>query len=353
MGGAVIDAAPDAIITLDETGVVIEWNPAAERIFGFPRSEAVGSPLAELIVPPRYRAEHRAGIQRFMRTGQGALIGRRIEITAVKKDGSEIPVEIAIELISVNDRPAFTGFVRDISDRRKAEEALQEANRELETLLRVVGHDLMAPLRSVSNFSGMLRKNLRDRANPKEQDAFDRIEKATERMSKLIDDILRLAKTRTIEAPVDIIDGGDIVRDALERLAGMIEEKNARVSVTDSLPSLPVDRFWMTEAIYNLTANALKYTRENLPPEIVIDRYENAGDIGFAVRDRGPGVSDQMKEKIFKLFERGDITTPEGTGAGLAIVTEVARRHGGRAFVQGREGGGSEFVIAFPLTSES
>ncbi len=121
---AVLESALDAIITMDHDGRVVEWNPAAERTFGYPREGAVGREMAELIVPPSLRQRHRQGLAKYLGTGEGVVIGRRIEITAMRSDGSEFPVELAITRVPLGGPPLFTGYVRDITQRRRAEEEL-------------------------------------------------------------------------------------------------------------------------------------------------------------------------------------------------------------------------------------
>ncbi|HVE77557.1 MAG TPA: ATP-binding protein [Gemmatimonadaceae bacterium] len=121
---AVVESALDCIIMMDHEGRVIEFNPAAERTFGYPRAQAIGRPLAELIVPPSLREAHRRGLQRYLATGEGPVMGRRIEITGMRADGTEFPVELAITQIALPGPPVFTGYLRDLSERKRAEEAL-------------------------------------------------------------------------------------------------------------------------------------------------------------------------------------------------------------------------------------
>src|SRR5438477_4832064 len=122
---AMLDCALDCIITMDATGQVVEFNPAAERVFGFTREEAVGQELAELIIPASLRERHRQGLQHYLKTGEGPVLGRRIEITAVRADGSEILVELAITPFRIQDQQAFTAYLRDITQRKRGEEARQ------------------------------------------------------------------------------------------------------------------------------------------------------------------------------------------------------------------------------------
>ncbi|SCB18411.1 PAS domain S-box-containing protein [Bradyrhizobium shewense] len=124
---AILDAALDCIITMDHEGRVIEFNPAAERTFGYPRGEIVGRELADAIIPPALRKKHRQGMARYLRTGETRLIGKRVEMTAVRADGSEFPVELAISRIPLEGPPSFTCYLRDITERRRSEEALQRS----------------------------------------------------------------------------------------------------------------------------------------------------------------------------------------------------------------------------------
>jgi PAS domain S-box-containing protein len=120
---AILESALDCIITMDANGIVREFNPAAERVFGFRREEAVGKELAELIIPPRMREQHRRGLAHYLRTGEGPVLGRRIEINGVRRDGTEILVELAITPFKADGALLFTGYLRDITDRRRDEQA--------------------------------------------------------------------------------------------------------------------------------------------------------------------------------------------------------------------------------------
>src|SRR6202171_681875 len=122
---AILESALDCIITMDAGGIVREFNPAAERVFGFSRAQAVDRELGELIIPTALREPHRKGLARYLKTGEGPVLGRRIEINALRADGSEILVELAITPFRIQDRPAFTAYLRDITHRKRGEEATQ------------------------------------------------------------------------------------------------------------------------------------------------------------------------------------------------------------------------------------
>jgi signal transduction histidine kinase len=167
----------------------------------------------------------------------------------------------------------------------------------------------------------------------------------------LLDDILMLSRSQRMDAPTEAIAGETIVQEALKRLEGKVSATNAKVCVAPEFGGLRVDKTWATQAVYNLIANALKFTRDGGAPEIEVMPYrpdESGSDtVGIAVRDRGSGVAPEHAERIFQLFQRAVGREIEGTGAGLAIVRQIAERHGGHAWVQPRDGGGSEFIITF------
>jgi signal transduction histidine kinase len=150
-----------------------------------------------------------------------------------------------------------------------------------------------------------------------------------------------------MEAPTEGINSRKIVNEVLLRLESRIKETKAKVLIEPNLPILYVNITWATQAIYNLVANALKFTRADEPPKIEIGAYNVNNQTGLVVRDRGIGIAPEHAVRIFQLFQRAVGREVDGTGAGLAIVHQVAERHGGRAWVQPREGGGSEFIITF------
>jgi signal transduction histidine kinase len=170
-------------------------------------------------------------------------------------------------------------------------------------------------------------------------------------LNHLLDDILTLSRSQRMGAPTEEVDGETIVLEAVRRLEGTISATNAQVRLVKNFNGLRVDKTWATQAVYNLLVNALKFTCNGEAPDVEIAPYQPQGPdsklVGIAVRDRGPGVAPEHAERIFQLFQRAVGREVEGTGAGLAIVRQIAERHGGSAWVEPREGGGSEFVITF------
>jgi len=225
--------------------------------------------------------------------------------------------------------------------------SLERSNRELETLLYIVSHDLKEPLRSIEYFSTSLKEDHFDKLDDKARDYFSRVITAASRMRLLLDDILMMSRARRMKAPDEMVNGEALVNEALARLEGKIKQVDAKITIAQKFPVYKVERVWATQAILNLIANALKFTKEGEAPIIEISPYSQNGQIGIMVSDRGPGVPQGFTKKIFELFQRAVDRKVEGTGAGLAIVLEVAHRHNGDAWVQPREGGGSDFIITF------
>ncbi|HSB55363.1 MAG TPA: PAS domain-containing protein [Gemmatimonadales bacterium] len=246
------------------------------------------------------------------------------------------------------------GVATDITERKLAEAALQRSeldlagrNKDLETLLHVISHDLKEPLRSIESFSSLLTTRHAGQLDPKGLDFLERVVKATGRLGQLLTEIQLLSRARRAEPAQAQVDGREVVQEVLERLDSAIREASATVQVEGELPRLKVERVWATQALYNLVANALKFRRPGAPVEIRVAAWQKDGLAGFQVLDRGPGVPPDQSERIFQLFQRGVGREIPGTGAGLAIVRQIAERHGGRAWVEPRQGGGSVFTVTF------
>ena len=239
----------------------------------------------------------------------------------------------------------------DVTSRKRAEEEIRRKNRDLETLLYVTSHDLREPLRAIHNFAKLVCDRNAAQLDAQGQDFLKRVVRGAERLDRLLEDVLTLSRAQRSVDPTQEVALTEVVTDVLQQLEARIERSRARVIVGEGLPHLAADKRWVTQAVYNLVANALKFTRDGQSPDVEIVAYRPGPDDpigeGLVVCDRGPGVQAGYTERIFQLFQRAVGREVEGTGAGLAIVRQIAERHGGLAWVRPREGGGSEFVVTF------
>jgi PAS domain S-box-containing protein len=211
---SIFEAAPDAVITLDHHGNITNWNAEAEKVFGWYKDEVMGKNLSALIIPERYREQHSNGMKRFLQTGEGPVLNKPIELYALTKDNSEIPVELKISASKINQRDfTFIGFVRNITKRRQNEEALRNqtlqliesnkaltrVNKELELFNYISSHDLQEPLRKIQIFASRINTNEYEKLSVKGKDDFNRMQDAAARMQALIEDLLAYSRTTTTE----------------------------------------------------------------------------------------------------------------------------------------------------------
>lgn len=311
-------------------------------------ASGLGVLFARLLVQP---------LRRITRAAQNFVGGAHHKVS--------LPVEASDE-VGVLAR-AFQGMVERVEERSEAlarqsdelgeevlrrkrvEEEIRAKNKELETLLHVISHDLRQPLQNIVTFSQIVQEQYAGGLDQEGQDFLRRVMRGCMRIRSQIDDLLTLSRARRIDSVREEVRGEAIVKGAMAQIEDQIRQAGATVRVVGDLPRLRADKTWATHAVYNLIANALKFTRPGHAPEVEIAPYHpgKAGPPGLVVRDRGPGVSPEHAERIFQLFQRAVGREIEGTGAGLAIVKTVAERHGGRVWVQPRDGGGAEFIIVF------
>ena len=353
--GQIVASALDAIVMIDADDRILEFNPAAEAMFGYTRDEACGQRLADLLVPEHLRARHLAGVHAFVAAGEGALSGRSLETEALRRDGSTFPVEIAITRVGETRPPQFSGFVRDISERRNRQQELLRLNaelesrvaertRELEAFAYSVSHDLRGPLRAIDGFSAELQRQYAPRLDGDARHFLDRIRAGASRMAQLIDDLLGLS--RVAQKPLER-GRVDLSELAAKVVAQLRAEESTRAVVVEIEPTPPVsgDARLLQVVLDNLLRNAWKFSSKRADPRITFGAGTgDRGETVYFVRDNGAGFNDAYADNLFVPFQRlhTDREFP-GTGIGLATVQRVVRRHRGRIWARGVEGEGATF----------
>lgn len=354
----IIELAQDAFIEINAESIVTIWNSRAEAIFGWTRQEAIGRKLSETILPSRYKTAHEAGLQHLLRTGEGTFLNRRIELTARHRDGHELPVEISIgSPTSQKGFVTFHAFVRDISDEKRAGEALEQqqrelerSNRELEQFAYAASHDLQEPLRAVSGYCQLLRRRYHGQLDPRAEEYIDEAVSGASRMQALIEGLLVYSRVGRHGNPLVATDAEAAFDRAVENLQAAIAEGNAVVT-HGPLPTVTADATQLTQLFQNLIGNAIKYRGER-PPRVHVAVERREFEWLFSVRDNGIGIAAQYQERIFAIFQRLHTRSEyPGTGIGLAICQRIVERHGGRIWVESEPGRGSTFFFSLPVAA--
>lgn len=367
----ILDTALDAVISMGPDGRVREWNSEAEHMFGYTRLQAIGDKVSRLIVPPRHRPAHDEGLRRLLETGKGPVLGRRVEIEAMRADGSEFPVELAIATVENGEEKFFSAFIRDISVRRAYEselkrlnedlerrvrertQALETANRELESFSYSVSHDLRAPLRAINGFSHLLEEEYAASLDGKARGYLARVRAGSERMGLLIDDLLKLSQMSRQPMKVETADLSALAGEVAAELQAGEPHRPCEWVIAPGIQA-PGDPGLLRAALHNLLGNAWKYSSKQDRPRIEFGASEENGQRIFFVRDNGAGFDMAHAGRLFGAFQRLHSQSEfPGTGIGLATVARIIHRHGGKVWAEGEPGKGAVFRFTLaPLDAD-
>ncbi len=362
---AILESALDPIITINDEGMITEFNKAAEQVFRVGREKVLGTLPSDVLFPPAESAGHQNRIDRYLDSGEGSLLGQRVEVEAVRANGETFPVEMAMTISHEQGLPVLTFFVRDISERKRAEKQqaryaaeLKRSNRELEQFAYVASHDLQEPLRKIRTFSDRLEMKSADKLDDVGRECLERMQSAAARMQLLIEGLLTLSRVTTRGQSFEPVDLAQVTREVVSDLEVRIERVEGRVEV-GRLPTIQADPLQMRQLLQNLIDNALKFHREEEPPVVrVHGRFvEGRKDRGAAteekcrlvVEDNGVGFEEKYLDRVFGIFQRlHSRDVYEGTGIGLPICRRIVERHDGTITVRSKLGKGSTFEIILP-----
>jgi PAS domain S-box-containing protein len=347
-----LEAAPDAMIVVNQPGEIVLLNLQAEKQFGYHRDELVGQQVTN-IIPEGFAERLIADGTRTAAEALAQQIGTGIELQGRRKDGSDFPIEIMLSPLESAEGILVTAAIRDITERKESQEhlvktvgELKRSNDELEHFAYVASHDLQEPLRMVASYTQLLAKRYQGRLDSDADEFINYAVDGCNRMQQLIRDLLTYSRAGTNSKAPSKISSEAALTDALTNLRPTIEESGAVVT-HDALPAITTDDTQLTQVFQNLVGNAIKYRRAEVP-RIHISAAINAGNEWiFSVRDNGLGIDPQYFEKIFVLFQRLHGREEfEGTGIGLAICKKMLERLGGRIWVESQPEKGSTFHFA-------
>jgi PAS domain S-box-containing protein len=357
----------DAHVSIDAEDRVVDWNRQAETVFGWTADEAHGRKLAELIVPERYREAHLAAIRTFPTRKTHPLVGKRIEMPAVRRDGEEITVELSILASAPAGRALYSASVRDVTEikRHEAEilalnatleqrvaqrtQELAQANQQLEAFAQNVSHDLRAPLRAIDGFVRLAAEESEPSGSPAKRH-LGAAGRQIRKMQHMIDDLLKLAFIGRQPMERREVDLREMVLAITPDLN--VHRPPAAVSVADDLGVVNADPALLEHALRNLLSNAFKFSRGASEPRIEIGVMQQDGERVYYVRDNGVGFEPERTGRLFRAFTRLHSASEfEGSGVGLTIVQSVIERHGGRIWADAEPGAGATFYFTIGMTA--
>lgn len=359
----IVDTALDAVVRVDSTGVIVGWNAQAEAIFGWAAQEATGMALHQTIIPPQHREAHLRGMARYIEAQQSHVIDRRIEITALHRNGSEFPIELAITRVMLDDplKFEFCAFIRDITQRKQAEEEIRtslEKQKELNQLksrfVAMASHEFRTPLATIMSSTDLLTYYFDRMPEAERAELFQSITAAVKRMTKMLEDILVIGKSEAEQAEFNPISIhlGTFCRRLIDELQSEQESIGARrrkvnLSIQGGADQGHFDEKLMRHIFGNLLSNAVKYSPDGGDVEFRVHRNDDA--FIFSIEDHGIGIPESDLPRLFESFHRAaNVGTISGTGLGLAIVKRSIELHSGSISVSSLPGSGTTFTVSLP-----
>lgn len=344
---AIIDNTVDGVITIDERGTIQSYNKACEDIFGYGPDEAIGRNV-KILMPEPYHSEHDGYLKRYRDTGEKRIIGIGREVEGKRKNGETFPLDLSVSEVNIEGRKIYSGLVRDITQRKQAENEILRSNEELERFAYVASHDLQEPLRMIVNFTALLDEEYKDQFEGQAAEYMEFVISAARRMQNLISDLLEYSRIGHQETGLSDVDCQESMGLILENLEEAIHESGAQI-IFENLPVIRANPVRFSRLMQNIIGNGLKYKAPDRTPEIHIVAQERADEWLFSVTDNGIGIKEEYLEQIFVIFKRlHGKNEYSGTGIGLAVCRRIAESFGGRIWAESTPGQGSTFHFTVP-----
>jgi len=372
-----LHAAPDAILEVNQEGRILILNEAAERMFGYGRSELLGSSVDQL-VPAAMRGGHAQHRSAYAERPKSRPMGTGLELQGQRKDGSLFPVEISLSPNWIEGSLHVVASVRDITERKAVEDRIrtlreqyaaeltikneqlearnrevERANRQKNEFLASMSHELRTPLHTIIGFSELLGEQLEGPLGEKQQRFVGHILQDARHLLELINEVLDISKIESgrLELKHESFDFNQCVEEVLAGIRHQAATKNITLENKNRFhDSLYADRLRVKEVLYNLLSNAVKFTPEG--GRVWVEAFSQGDTLHVSVNDTGIGIPEKEHPSIFeKFYQVGDAAggTREGTGLGLPITKHLVELHGGDINVESRPGKGSSFRLTFPL----
>ena len=347
----VVEGTPNALLMTNEKGHIVLVNTQAEKLFGYTRDELIGKPV-EMLVPQSVRTKHRKDRESFYGDLQARPMGAGRDLHGVRKDGTEVPLEIGLNPIRTRDGILVLAAIVDITQRKRAEEALKEADRRKDEFLAMLAHELRNPMAAISMASNLL--SIPGVSEDKAKLARSSLTHRVHQLSRLVDDLLDVSRIirGKIQLHKEDVDLAAVVQAAVETTRPFFEERNHQLRVeTGDYLAAKGDPVRLEQILTNLLINAAKYTDNG--GSISVSAKKRDGDAVIRVTDNGTGIPSSMLPNIFDLFLQADTSihrSAGGLGVGLSVARTLAEMHGGTLTAKSEGlGKGSEFTLRLPL----
>jgi len=354
-----LESTPDGIVMVAETGHILIANSQAERLFGYGPDELLARPV-EMLLPERLRGAHRGHRSRYFSLPRTRAMGVGLELFGLRKDGSEFPVEISLSPLRTEELPVVMSAIRDVSERKRFEQALQDKNVELENANRAkdrflasMSHELRTPLNAVIGFTGTLLMKLPGELNAEQARQLEIVRSNARQLLALINDLLHLARIEAgkVELQLQPTDCAALVAEVVATLRPQAEARQLDLSVRIPRPSLMfrTDARAFSQIVLNLTSNAIKFTeRGSVCLQLSETEADGRRQLALSVTDSGPGICQQDMAALFEPFMQGQASRrnrEDGTGLGLHLSRKLAELLGGSLTCHSVFGSGSVFTL--------
>ena len=369
-----LENAGDAIISSNKEGIIISFNKKAEEMLGYSRGEILGKSIT-LLSPEKDREREKKALEGLKKTKKLGIIGKTLEGKGLRKDGKEIPVESSVYALEVHGEYIITSLLRDISERKNAEEErkrlldeLKDKNKELGQIVYIASHDLRSPLVNIQGFSRELEqafKHVQSIISDSEEissqtketlapvlkedipEALQYILTSISKMDSLLSGLLRLSRLGGAALNIKNLDMNKLVLDIAKSFEYQVKEKGVTLKI-DKLPSCLGDETQINQVFSNLIDNAFKYLDFSQTGTIKISGRKENGHAVYHVEDNGIGIAPEHQDKVYEIFHRLNPTATQGEGLGLTIVRRILDRHTGKIWVESELGKGSKFIVSLP-----
>jgi two-component system, LuxR family, sensor kinase FixL len=347
INSGILNSATDAVITINEDHVIVGYNRGAEQMFGYTRQEALGQDLT-IVIPPPYKAEHRAYVRRYVATREARMIGKHVRLSAQRRDGREFPISISFSVAEIRDNLYFTGIIRDITEFKALEDKVLRSERlaAVGNTVTHIAHEFKNPLLTIGGFARQLLDipNLEEKSRRKLSMIAEEVVHLEEMVAEMRDFVRR--------PPAQKLPGqlSTTLNQILELFHDTFEDHHITVRRVEEtpLPDVTFDPKQVRQVLLNLLKNALEAMPRGGEITITIRVRDHRAEISIA--DTGDGMTPEVADNIFQPY----FTTKEkGTGLGLAICQSIIQEHGGTILVDSTPGRGTTFTIQLPLETEA